>query len=101
VTLAIFARFHITPGGSEAAGAALHEVAARTRSEAGCLEIETYRSTRDPCLFHIHSKWIDEASFDQHAVLDHTVTFIRAMESLIDQPIEVSRAAPFRSSLGP
>jgi len=79
----------------------LREVAPKTRSEPGCLQIETCRSTLDPQLFHIHSKWIDEAAFDRHALLDHTVTFIRAMESLVDQPIEVSRAQLLESNEGP
>ena len=99
--LTIFARFHVKRGSAEAAIAALREVAPRTRSEAGCLGIETYRSTLDPCLFHIHSRWIDEATFDRHALLDHTVTFIRAMEGLVDQPIEVSRAKLLESNEGP
>jgi quinol monooxygenase YgiN len=95
VTLTIFARFHVARGNSEAAAAALREVAPKTRFEAGCLTIETYRSTLDPCLFHIRSQWIDEAAFDRHALLGHTVIFIRAMEGLVDQPIEVSRAKLF------
>jgi len=44
--------------------------------------------------FHVHSRWTDEAAFDRHADLPHTVRFIGRMERAIDQPMEVSRARP-------
>jgi quinol monooxygenase YgiN len=94
MTLTIFARFHAAPGRADAVAAAIREVAPQTRAEAGCLGIETYRSIRDPELFHIHSRWTDEAAFEAHAQLPHTVRFIAAVQDLVDQPLEVSRAAP-------
>jgi quinol monooxygenase YgiN len=94
MTLTIFARFHAAPGQAEALAAAIGEVAPQTRAEAACLSIETYRSIRDPQLFHIHSRWTDEAAFEAHAGLDHTVKFLATVERLVDQPIEVSRARP-------
>lgn len=100
MTLTVFAKFHVAQGHAESAADALQEVATRTRREAGCLGIETYRSTRDPCLFHIHSRWMDEAAFDRHAALDHTLVFIRAMKALVDQPIEISRAIALGSIAG-
>ena len=94
MTLTIFARFHAAPGQAEALAAAIREVAPQTRAEPGCRGIETYRSTLDPQLFHIHSRWADEVAFERHAGLAHTVKFVATVDALVDQPREVSRARP-------
>src|SRR5581483_8197454 len=64
--LTILARFHAQDGQAEAVGAALEEVTAASRREAGCLAIQAYRATRDPRLFWIFSRWRDEAAFEVH-----------------------------------
>jgi quinol monooxygenase YgiN len=92
--LFIFARFHATQSQDSAVAAALREVIGPTREEPGCLAIEAYRSTRDPLLFYIHSRWIDEAAFERHAGLPHTVRFIERVRTLIDHELEVTRARP-------
>lgn len=94
MTLTIFARFHARPGQAEAVAAAIAQVAPPTRAEPACLGIETYRSIQDPDLFHIHSRWTDEAAFEAHARLDHTVRFLATVQPLIDHPLDVSRARP-------
>jgi quinol monooxygenase YgiN len=45
-------------------------------------------------LFYIHTSWIDEAAFGQHAALPHTVRFIERVQPLIDHPLDVTRARP-------
>jgi len=90
--LFIFARFHAGAGQESAAETALHEVADPTRAEPACLSFHVFRSTRDARLFYIHSRWADEAAFETHAALPHTVRFLEQMEQLIDQPREVTRA---------
>ncbi|HVH76841.1 MAG TPA: putative quinol monooxygenase [Stellaceae bacterium] len=90
--LFIFARFHARDGEEEAVAAALREVVPPTRAEPGCLAIGAYCSTRDPRLFHIHSRWRDEAAFGRHAAMPHTVRFIETVERLVDQPVEVTRS---------
>ena len=92
--LTIFARFRARAGQEAAVAAAVTAVAPPTRAEAGCLGIETYRSIQDPRLFHIHSRWIDEAAFDRHAALPHTVAFLATVRPLIDHALDVSRARP-------
>jgi quinol monooxygenase YgiN len=92
--LTIFARFHVKAGCEEAMLAALADVATPTRAEAGCLFQQGYRSIRDPRLFYVNSRWIDEDAFELHATLDHTVRFIVRVEELADQPLEVTRARP-------
>ena len=92
--LSIFARFHAHEGQEEAVATQLREVTGASRQEAGCLFIEAYRATRDPRLFHIHSRWVDEAAFELHAELPHTVRFLQRVQPLIDHPLEVTRARP-------
>lgn len=89
--LFIFARFHASAGKEEAVAAALREVIGPSRREAGCLSIEAYCSIRDPRLFYIHSRWADEAAFETHAVLPHTVHFLKEVQALIDHPLDVTR----------
>jgi quinol monooxygenase YgiN len=94
VELYIFARFHARPGEEGAVDTALRDVVGPSREEAGCLSIQAFRSARDPRLFYIHSRWVDEAAFDRHAGLPHTVRFIERVQALIDHPLEVTRARP-------
>ena len=90
--LFIFARFHASAGKEDAVAAALNDVLPPTREEPGCLEIHAFRSTRDPRLFYIHSRWTNEEAFETHAALPHTVRFIERVEPLIDHPLDVTRA---------
>ena len=62
-----------------------------SRAESGCLSIHAFRSTRDPRLFYIHSRWRDETAFDHHAELPHTKRFIERIQTLIDHPLDVTR----------
>ncbi len=90
--LFIFGRFHAHPGDENAVEEALRNVVGPSREEAGCLSIHAFRSARDPRLFYIHSRWVDEAAFDRHAGLPHTVRFIERVQALIDHPLDVTRA---------
>ena len=92
--LFIFGRFHARPGDESAVAEALRDVVAPSREEAGLLSIQAFRSTRDPRLFYIHSRWIDEAAFEHHATLPQTVRFIERVQALIDHPLDVTRARP-------
>ncbi len=91
MALFIFARFHALPGREDHVAQALRDVVGPSRDEAGCLAIQSFRSTRDPRLFYIHSQWTDEAAFDAHAGLPHTVRFIERVTALIDHPLDVAR----------
>jgi quinol monooxygenase YgiN len=90
--LFIFARFHARADFDAELEETLQRVLGPTRDEAGCLSIQLFRSTRDPHLFYIHSRWLDEAAFDLHATLPHTVEFVTRAEPLIDHPLDVTRA---------
>jgi quinol monooxygenase YgiN len=92
--LFIFARFHAREGQEAAVAAALQDVVGPSREEPGCLAIDAYRSTRNARLFYIHSRWLDEAAFETHALMPHTVRFIAHVAPLIDHQLEVTRAQP-------
>ena len=92
--LFVFARFHARPGNEAAMAEAMLENMPPTRAEPGCLGIQAYRSIRDPQLFFIYSRWVDEAAFETHANLPHTVRFLGRVEPLIDHPLDVNRTVP-------
>jgi quinol monooxygenase YgiN len=87
----IFARFHAREGREDAIAALLREQVAATRTEPGCLAINAYRSVRDPRLFWIRSRWTNEATFEVHAKLPRTDSFVERSEQLIDHPFDVTR----------
>jgi len=94
--LFIFARFHARPGNESVVEKALRDVIGPSSEEPGCSSIGAFRSTRDPQLFYIHSRWKDEAAFEIHAGLPHTVRFLERVAPLIDHPLDITRAARIR-----
>jgi quinol monooxygenase YgiN len=92
--LFIFGRFHAREGQEEAVAVALREVLGPSREEPGCVFLQHYRSIRDPRLFYVYSRWTDEAAFERHARLPHTVRFLDKVQKLIDHPLDVTRARP-------
>jgi quinol monooxygenase YgiN len=94
VELVIIARFRASEGHEAAVAAAIRVVVPQSRAEPGCVSIAGYRSTRDPRLHWIYSRWVDEAAFELHATLPHTVHFIAHVRKLIDHPLEVTRNHP-------
>lgn len=93
--LSTIVRFHAREGQEEAVAALLRGQFEPVRAEPGCTRFEVFRSIRDKRLFFIHSRWRDEAAFEVHAELPHTVRFIERMLPLIDHPLDVTRALPF------
>jgi quinol monooxygenase YgiN len=91
VHLYIFAEFHAKAGCEGGVERALLKVLGPSRGEPGCLAIHAFRSVRDDRLFYIHSKWEDEAAFDRHAALPHTVAFVDEVSPLIDHPVQAVR----------
>ena len=96
--ITIFARFHALEGKEAAVASELRDAAIRVRAEPGCLGIEAYRSVRDPRLFWIHSRWVDEAAFDKHAELPETNQFVERVQRLIGHPFDVTRTRVLSSA---
>jgi quinol monooxygenase YgiN len=93
----IFARFHAREGKEEEVASAIRDVSVPTIAEPGCLAYGAYRSTRDPRLFFVHSRWVNDAAFDLHGEAPHTVRFLERVQTLIDHDLNVNRT---RSILG-
>lgn len=88
--LFLFARFHARPGCADALRDAIRAVEGPTRREPGCLGYQVFRSVRVPGEFVIHSRWRDQAAFDLHASLPHTVQFLATADTLIDHPFNIA-----------
>lgn len=80
--------------------AELRRVAGPTRAEAGCLRYQAFESVREPAAFAVHSEWVDEAAFEAHSRLPHTVRFVAAAERLLGRPVQGLRARPLVGELG-
>lgn len=87
----VFVRLHAKDGEENAVEAALREVMGPSREEPGCLSFHLFQSARDPRLFYIHSRWLDEEAFQRHASLPHTERFLKKVDALLDIPREVAR----------
>ena len=88
--LFLFARLHARPGCERQLEQAIADVQGPTREEHGCLGYQAFRSVRDPCEYYVHSRWRDQAAFDHHARLPHTLRFVSVVEPLLDHPLSVS-----------
>src|SRR5258708_38798347 len=88
----VFVRLHAREGEESAVEQALRDVTGPSRQEPGCLSFHTFRSMRDRRLFYIHSRWVDEAAFQAHAELPHTVRFLKRVDALLDQSRDVPGA---------
>jgi quinol monooxygenase YgiN len=87
----IFVQLHARAEKERAVEEALLEATGPSREEAGCLSFHVFRSVRDRRLFYIHSRRVDEAAFQKHAELPHTVRFLKRVDTLLDQARDVTR----------
>lgn len=93
-------RFEPIPGKEAAFRAELLRVIEITRTENTCLAIHVFESIREPWLFTIHSEWTDEAAFDRHVELPHTVRFLEAARDLLTHPVEGLRLRQIAGGAG-
>jgi quinol monooxygenase YgiN len=87
----VLVRLHAGEGEESMVEKALRDVAGPSREEKRCLNLHLFRSMLDRRLFYIHSRWMDEAAFQTHAELPHTVRFLERVDMLLDQPRDVTR----------
>ena len=83
-----FVRFTPRAGKEQEFRDELLRVVEPTRREPGCVAIHVFESVREPFVFAIHSEWIDEAAYEWHATLPHTVRFLNAAKELLTHPFE-------------
>ena len=93
-------RFEPLPGKDAAFRDEVLRVSELSRAEPGCLRIDVLESLREPFIFAIHSEWVDEASFELHATLPHTVRFLEAAEKLLTHRIQGVRLRQIGGGVG-
>jgi len=98
VSLHFLVRLEPKPGAEAGFREELQRVIEPTRGETGCLAIHAFESLREPCQFAIHSEWVDEAAFEYHAQLPHTVRFLQAAERLLTHPVQGLRSREIAGS---
>jgi quinol monooxygenase YgiN len=81
-------RFEPLPGKETEFRSELLRVNEPSLAEDGCLSIDVFESLREPSVFAIHSEWVDEAAFELHTTLPHTVRFLAAAETLLTHPVQ-------------
>ncbi len=92
MSMHFFVRFEPKPGKEDAFREAVIRVNAPSRAEPGCISIEVFESIREPRVFMIHSEWIDEAAFELHAKLPHTVRFLAEAQELLTHAVQGVRS---------
>ena len=88
MSIHFFVRFEPHPGKAVAFREELLLVVEPTRTETGCVAINDFESLREPTVFAIHSKWVDEAALELHAQLPYTVRFLEAAKELLTHRVE-------------
>ena len=71
-----------------------------SRAEPGCLALHVFESLREPFVFAIHSEWVNEAAFELHAQLPHTVRFLGAAKELLTHPVQGLRSREIGGGAG-
>lgn len=94
------ARFEPLPGKETEFREELLRVVEATRSEIGCVAIYAFESLREPFAFAVHSEWADEAAFELHAQLPHTVRFLDAAKELLSHPVQGLRSRQIGGGAG-
>lgn len=88
MSLHFLVRFEPKPGKEAEFREALMRVNGPSREEPGCISIEVFESIREPRVFAIHSEWVDEAAFEVHAKLPHTLEFLATARELLTHPVQ-------------
>jgi quinol monooxygenase YgiN len=92
VSFHFIVRFEPRPGNESAFREELLRVVEPSRTETGCMSLHVFESVRQPFTFAIHSEWKDEAAFELHAQMPHTVRFVKAAAELLTHPVEGLRS---------
>ena len=100
MSLHFFVRFEPLPGRHAQFREELLRVVEASRTELGCYAIHAFESLREPLVFAIHSEWADEAAFDLHAGMPHTVRFLQAAEKLLPHPVQGLRTRAIGGGAG-
>ena len=93
-------RLEPKPGKAAAFREELERIVPQTRAEPGCLSVQVFESLREPAEFAIHSEWVDEAAFELHARLPHTVRLLEAAGELLTHGVHGLRSTRIAGGAG-
>jgi len=80
-TLTVIATFVARPGKEAELRAALSDLVAPTRTEAGCINYDLHAASDNPAKFLFHESWTSKAHLDAHLQSPH----IKALLPRIDE----------------
>ena len=100
VSVHFFVQFEPAPGKEAEFRSELLKVAEPSRTEEGCVALHVFESLCVPFRFAIHSEWVDEAAFELHSRLPHTLQFLRAAEQLLMHDVQGLRAREIDGGAG-
>jgi quinol monooxygenase YgiN len=86
-----FVRFDAKPGQLEFLRRELLCLLNPTRAEPGCLDIHLFEEKGPSGTFVIHSRWQDEAAFNNHVELPHMKRFRALVPGLVTNTVKAIR----------
>ncbi|MCW5554841.1 MAG: antibiotic biosynthesis monooxygenase [Verrucomicrobiae bacterium] len=89
-TLTVVATFEAKPGKEAELRAALTDLLAPTRQEAGCLNYDLHQATEHPAKFLFHENWTSKAHLDTHLQSAHVQAVLARLDELCVAPPEIS-----------
>lgn len=87
----VTAHFVAKPDQVEALSQLLHGLLDPTRSEAGCLQYDLWRSQESPGEFILIERWTDRATLDTHLAAPHLMDAKARLGALLAEPLEIKR----------
>lgn len=81
----------IDPAHTDAAVAAISELEAKTRAEAGNIEYGFWLSHSEPGTLHVFEEWADEDAVNAHMGSDHMAAFLGAAGGFGITSTDISR----------
>ena len=93
-------RFEALAGKDAAFRDALLSVIGPSRAEDGCLAMQVFEPVHEPGIFAIHSEWVDEAAFERHSAMPHTLRFLNSARELLTEPVHGMRLREIEEQSG-
>ena len=81
--ITILGQYTIEPGGMDIVVAAAKELGGASRTEAGCLSYDLYRSDDNPVGFCTVETWADLPSLESHRAASHVKRYVETVSSVI------------------
>ena len=86
----VIERMRAKPGMEDLVKLILQQLAAETRTEAGCMSNDVHESTSEPGVFLSIETWKNRDLLERHSETSHIEAFRRKAEELLAEPAEIS-----------